>query len=43
MLGGLGNLMGVLKQAKEFQGRMEEVRAELPARSRPPSTDGVRW
>jgi DNA-binding YbaB/EbfC family protein len=32
MLGGLGNLMGVLKQAKEFQGRMEEVRAELAAK-----------
>ena len=29
MLGGLGNLMGVLKQAKELQGRMNEVQAEL--------------
>ena len=29
MLGGLGNLAGMLKQAKEMKGRLEERQAEL--------------
>ncbi len=29
MLGGLGNMMGMLKQAKEFQEKLTQVRAEL--------------
>ncbi len=29
MLGGLGNLAGMLKQAKEMKGRLEEIQAEL--------------
>lgn len=29
MLGGLGNLAGMLKQAKEMKGRLEEMQAEL--------------
>jgi DNA-binding YbaB/EbfC family protein len=32
MLAGIGNLMGVLKQAKEMQSRMSEVQAELATR-----------
>ncbi|MHC4063787.1 MAG: YbaB/EbfC family nucleoid-associated protein [Planctomycetota bacterium] len=31
MLGGLGDLAGLLKQAKEMKGRMEEIQAELAA------------
>ena len=31
MLGGLGNLAGMLKQAKEMKGRMEQMQAELAA------------
>jgi hypothetical protein len=32
MLGGLGNLAGMLKQAKEMKGRMEQIQSELAAR-----------
>lgn len=32
MLGSLGNMMGVLKQAKELQSRVGEVQAELAAK-----------
>ena len=32
MLGGLGNLAGMLKQAKEMKGRMEQIQAELAVR-----------
>ena len=32
MLGGLGNIAGMLKQAKEMQSRMVEVQAELANR-----------
>jgi DNA-binding YbaB/EbfC family protein len=32
MLGGLGNLTGLLKQAKEMQGRMSELQKELAAK-----------
>lgn len=32
MLGGLGNMMGMLKQAKEFQEKLTQVRAELESR-----------
>ena len=32
MLGGLGNLATVLKQAREMKGRMEQIQAELAAR-----------
>ncbi len=32
MLGGLGNLAGMLKQAREMKGRMEQLQAELAAR-----------
>jgi hypothetical protein len=32
MLGGLGNITGLLKQAKEFQGKMQEVQEQLRAR-----------
>ena len=31
MLGGLGNLAGMLKQAKEMKARMEQVQAQLAA------------
>ena len=32
MLGGLGDLAGMFKQAKEMKGRMEELQAELKDR-----------
>ncbi len=32
MLGGLGNIAGMLKQAKEMKGRMEQIQAEIAAR-----------
>ncbi len=32
MLGGLGDLAGLMKQAKEMKGRMEELQAELATR-----------
>ena len=32
MLGGLGNMMGMLKQAKEFQEKLAGIRAELESR-----------
>ena len=32
MLGGLGNIAGMLKQAKEMKGRMEQIQSELAAR-----------
>lgn len=32
MLGGLGNLTGLLRQAKEFQGKMQEMQEQLRAR-----------
>ncbi|MCH7703206.1 MAG: YbaB/EbfC family nucleoid-associated protein [Planctomycetes bacterium] len=40
MLGGLGNIAGMLKQAKEMQSRMAEVQAEL-AKSRFESEAGA--
>ncbi len=32
MLGGLGNMMGILKHAKEFQEKVAQMRAELESR-----------
>ena len=32
MLGGLGNITGLLKQAKEFQGKMQQMQEELRGR-----------
>jgi len=32
MLGGLGNITGLLKQAKEFQGKMQDMQEKLRGR-----------